>query len=99
MTGTIRPNDRVLLIGDSVTDCDRARSSALDGSADLGKGYPFFISAWWNALHPEYHNVFLNRGISGNRVRDLRALGNRLSGPQAQYRFDPDRHQRYLAAL
>lgn len=72
MTGFINRNDRVLFIGDSVTDCGRARTTEIDGSAEMGNGYPFLISAWYNALYPEKCVTFLNRGISGNRVRDLR---------------------------
>jgi lysophospholipase L1-like esterase len=29
-------------------------------------------ATWISALHPEYHMKFYNRGIGGNRIRDLR---------------------------
>lgn len=60
----------VLFQGDSITDCGRARRSE-GKSEDLGAGYPMLVAAWCAALHPELHLRFLNRGISGNRTRDL----------------------------
>jgi acyl-CoA thioesterase I len=60
---------RVLFIGDSITDAGRDRN---DGS-NLGSGYPYLIAAWYNALHPETNVSFFNRGLSGNRVSDLKA--------------------------
>jgi lysophospholipase L1-like esterase len=58
----------VLFQGDSITDGGRSREE--DG--DLGRGYAG-IAAWtFEALYPEKHVRFLNRGISGNRARDLR---------------------------
>lgn len=59
----------ILFQGDSVTDCDRNR---LDAS-DLGEGYPARVAAGLTAMHPEYKATFVNRGISGNRIRDLLA--------------------------
>ncbi|MFC7622127.1 SGNH/GDSL hydrolase family protein [Microlunatus sp. GCM10028923] len=52
---------RVVLVGDSVTDCGRDRED--DGS--LGHG-------WVSVVGAELPDVtVINRGISGNRVRDL----------------------------
>ncbi len=68
MTLLIENNAIVLFQGDSITDAGRTRE---DGS-NLGQGYPALIAAWFSALYPERHVTFLNRGISGNRVVDLR---------------------------
>jgi len=63
----IKDNDVILFIGDSITDCGRKR----DEPYDLGTGYPNLISPWFAAAHPEMNVTILNKGISGNRVRDL----------------------------
>jgi lysophospholipase L1-like esterase len=60
--------DIVLFQGDSITDADRARSS--DG---MGFGYASLVASWFAALYPERKVQFINRGISGNRVKDLLA--------------------------
>jgi lysophospholipase L1-like esterase len=59
----------VLFQGDSITDAGRSRES----DADMGRGYASMAAAWFSALYPEKNVRFLNRGISGNRARDLRA--------------------------
>jgi acyl-CoA thioesterase I len=57
----------VLFQGDSVTDVGRNRQEP----GDMGYGYPMMAASWFAALHPEKNVRFLNRGISGDRVRDL----------------------------
>ncbi len=57
----------VLFQGDSVTDCGRERQDP----AALGNGYAAMVAGWHTAAHPDSHARFVNRGISGNRVRDL----------------------------
>jgi lysophospholipase L1-like esterase len=69
MTVLIEDNATVLFQGDSITDAGRSRES----DADMGRGYASLVAAWFSALYPEKHVRFLNRGISGNRSRDLRA--------------------------
>lgn len=59
----------VLFQGDSITDAGRDRQN--EGS--LGQGYAMMAAAWISARYPERRLRFLNRGISGNRARDLRA--------------------------
>jgi lysophospholipase L1-like esterase len=63
----IDDGDTVLFQGDSVTDVGRNR----EDPKDMGYGYPMMISSWYAAMHPASNVHFLNRGISGNRVRDL----------------------------
>ncbi|SCF17823.1 Lysophospholipase L1 [Micromonospora viridifaciens] len=69
MTVQVPHGGRVLFIGDSITDTGRDRSC----DSDLGTGYAMMAGAWFTARHPEHRATFLNRGISGDRVRDLRA--------------------------
>jgi len=59
----------VLFQGDSITDASRSREM----DHDLGRGYAGMAAWWFEALYPEKHLRFLNRGISGNRAKDLRA--------------------------
>jgi len=59
----------VLFQGDSITDAGRSR----ENDAALGGGYPNVIANWFSAMYPEKGVRFLNRGISGNRAKDLRA--------------------------
>ncbi|MBN1247012.1 MAG: SGNH/GDSL hydrolase family protein [Anaerolineae bacterium] len=58
----------VLFQGDSITDAGRSRQD----DNDLGRGYPAMVAAWFSALYPEKRVRFINRGISGNRAKDLR---------------------------
>lgn len=64
---------KILFQGDSITDCNRK----YDDFYDLGDGYVKYVT---DALTERYPNVefeFINKGISGNRTKDLVA---RLQG-------------------
>jgi acyl-CoA thioesterase-1 len=65
----INNNDIVLFQGDSVTDCGRNRND----TSCLGNGYAKIVSDMFTAKHPESNVTFLNKGISGNRVKDLQS--------------------------
>ncbi len=65
----IESGQTVLFQGDSITDCGRDRNDP----ASLGMGYVMMAAGWVGALYPDRDIRFLNRGISGNRVRDLEA--------------------------
>ena len=67
--GVFKPNDVVLFQGDSITDAGRSR----ENDSLLGVGYPMMIGAWYASRFLEDRVNFLNRGISGNRVKDLQA--------------------------
>ena len=62
-----KSNDVILFQGDSITDVGRSR----EDDNLLGNGYPMMISAWHASGFLENRAVFLNRGISGNRLKDL----------------------------
>lgn len=66
---SLRTGDRVLLIGDSITDGGRDRSDP----ASLGHGYAMIVAALAGARRPDLALTFLNRGIGGDTARDLRA--------------------------
>jgi lysophospholipase L1-like esterase len=57
----------VLFQGDSITDFFRDRA---DGN-DLGTGYPAKIVLLWKTFFPNSEVQFFNRGVSGDRTRDL----------------------------
>lgn len=65
----IKDHDLILFQGDSVTDAGRNK----EDPNDLGKGYPMIIAGWIAATYPELQVKFINRGIGGNRVKDLKA--------------------------
>jgi lysophospholipase L1-like esterase len=64
------PNARILFQGDSVTDGARGRSA--DPNHILGHSYVFLIAARQGAAFPEKNFDFMNRGVSGNTVLDLK---------------------------
>lgn len=59
--------NRLLFHGDSITDAERTT----DDAAGLGRGYVRLIADALRTTHPDLHVA--NRGVSGFRVRDLRA--------------------------
>ena len=67
----IQPQSKILFIGDSITDCDRARPVGEGGG--LGNGYVSVVNALLTAAYPQHHLRVLNVGTSGNTVRDLDA--------------------------
>jgi lysophospholipase L1-like esterase len=69
------PDSRILFQGDSITDSDRGRNP--DSDYPLGVGYALLIAARYTSVFPEHKLVFLNRGISGNKVSDLEARWQR----------------------
>ncbi|MGH6857738.1 MAG: SGNH/GDSL hydrolase family protein [Methylocella sp.] len=69
----IHSNITLLMIGDSITDCDRVRPVGESVGGDLGNGYVALIHALLGATCPERHIRIRNTGISGNTVRDLAA--------------------------
>jgi lysophospholipase L1-like esterase len=66
----LRSNDVILFQGDSITDGGRQRSGS-DFNHIMGQDYAYILAAQIGAESPERDFVFLNRGISGNRVSDL----------------------------
>lgn len=65
---------RILFQGDSITDGARGRNDDLNHI--LGHGYAYIIAGKLGYELAENRPLFLNRGISGNRVSDLYARWN-----------------------
>lgn len=64
----IKGGQTILFIGDSITDCGRR-----DVAAPLGDGYVQFFSELVMAYYPERDVRYINTGIGGNRITDLKA--------------------------
>ena len=63
----IEDNETMLFIGDSITDCGRRGPEA-----PLGNGYVRLFVELATARFPARHIRYLNKGIGGNRITDLR---------------------------
>jgi lysophospholipase L1-like esterase len=64
----LKPNQTLLFIGDSITDADRNRQCY----KPFGFGYVHFVANTLLAKYPTYNLKIINRGISGNTIRDLK---------------------------
>ncbi|HEY3298863.1 MAG TPA: SGNH/GDSL hydrolase family protein [Armatimonadota bacterium] len=64
----IKDGATILFQGDSITDVNRSRTD----DTDLGAGFPMLTAAWLAAQRPERHVSVINRGLSGNRAKDLK---------------------------
>ncbi len=64
----LQDGESVLFIGDSITDAGRRA----DVGRSLGSGYVAHVADLLAVLYPERRISVVNRGISGNRVVDLR---------------------------
>ncbi|RYG32766.1 GDSL family lipase [bacterium] len=67
----LRNGDRLLFIGDSITDCGRARP--LGEAGGLGNGYVSLIDAHLTVNTPDRRIRVLNTGTGGDTVRSLSA--------------------------
>lgn len=63
----IEQGERILFIGDSVTDAGRDKAEP----TDLGPGYPRMITTYLQANYPDYHVQTWNRGVSGDQIHQL----------------------------
>lgn len=62
----VRSGERLLFIGDSITECLRETVAP-----PLGGGYVQFTYCFLTARHPEVRVEFVNRGIDGETILDL----------------------------
>jgi lysophospholipase L1-like esterase len=69
----IQPDSKLVMIGDSITDCERARPVGEGLFEALGKGYVSLVDGLLQARYPAHHIRVVNMGTSGNTVRDLKA--------------------------
>lgn len=69
----LEANDKLVMIGDSITDCGRSKPAGEGLFDPYGNGYVNMVKAFLEAGHPELAIRVVNKGISGNTVRDLKA--------------------------
>ncbi|MFB9277778.1 SGNH/GDSL hydrolase family protein [Cohnella cellulosilytica] len=67
----LQKGQKLLFIGDSITDCDRARPAGEGLFGALGKGYVSLVDAFLQAVYPELGIRVVNKGLGGNTVVDL----------------------------
>jgi lysophospholipase L1-like esterase len=69
----IAPGGKLVMIGDSITEC--GREQPLSGEPDdfLGSGYVHYVDSLIAAAYPGSRIRIWNAGIGGNTVRDLEA--------------------------
>ncbi len=63
-----RDGEKVLFIGDSITDCGR-----MGAAPPLGDGYVSLLADLVMGLYPERSITWVNKGTSGNWVTDLQS--------------------------
>ncbi|HLQ98284.1 MAG TPA: SGNH/GDSL hydrolase family protein [Candidatus Dormibacteraeota bacterium] len=63
----IKPNEKVIFIGDSITEDGR-----FEDSKEMGNGYVRLIDDYIKARYPSNNIQIINKGIGGNRVTDLK---------------------------
>lgn len=66
----LHPHDIIVFQGDSITDGGRQRTGS-DFNHIMGQDYAYMLAGRLGLEFPECDLVFINRGISGNRVPDL----------------------------
>src|SRR5215470_7212383 len=69
----IEAHAKLLMIGDSITDVERARPVGEGRDPALGRGYVQTVDALLGAVYPDQWIRVVNMGISGNTTRDLKA--------------------------
>ncbi|MFC5467993.1 SGNH/GDSL hydrolase family protein [Cohnella suwonensis] len=67
----LQQGEKLLFIGDSITDCDRQRPDGEGLFGALGKGYVSIVDAFLQAVYPELGIRVVNMGVSGNTVVNL----------------------------
>lgn len=63
----IQNGQTILFIGDSITDCGRR-----DSATPRGNGYVLLFSELATAYYPERDINYINTGIGGNKITDLK---------------------------
>jgi lysophospholipase L1-like esterase len=69
----LQAKDKLVMIGDSITDCGRKQPQGEGLFDGIGKGYVGVVDAQLTAFYPELGIRVINMGTSGNTVRDLKA--------------------------
>jgi len=73
----IHPHSKLLMIGDSITDCERGTPVGEAFHDGLGRGYVSLVNAFLTAAHPAHKIRVMNVGMDGNTALDLAARWER----------------------
>ncbi len=68
----LAPKSKLVFIGDSITDCERARPIGEGLFNAIGKSYVSLVEGFLTAIHPAHAIRAVNMGMSGNTVLDLK---------------------------
>ncbi len=68
----INHGGKLVMIGDSITDCGRVQPVAEGLFDPLGRGYVNLVAAMMGAVYPDRRIRIVNVGSSGNTVRNLK---------------------------
>jgi lysophospholipase L1-like esterase len=66
-------NDKLIMIGDSITDCGRNKPAGEGLFDPYGNGYVNMVKAFLDASYPDQPIRIINKGLSGNTVRSLKS--------------------------
>lgn len=66
-------NDKIVMIGDSITDCERQRPAGEGYAGSLGNGYVNLVAALLDTVYTQLNIRVVNMGVSANTVKDLKA--------------------------
>lgn len=69
----IENNSKLVMIGDSVTDFERARPRGEGLFGGIGKSYVSLVDALINVTYPQSRIRVINMGTSGDNIRNLKA--------------------------
>ena len=73
----IDANSKLVMIGDSITDCGRTQPIGEGLFGAHGNGYVALVNGLLGTEYPERHIRVVNMGTSGHTVRDLKARWQR----------------------
>lgn len=69
----LKPNQKLVMIGDSITDAGRTQPAGEGLFGAIGTGYVALVDALLTSTYPTLNIRVVNQGTSGNNVRDLKA--------------------------
>lgn len=71
------PNSKIVIMGDSITDCGRTQPVGEGLFNPYGSGWVNAVVGLLGAAYPQYRLRLINMGTSGHTVRDLAARWDR----------------------
>ena len=95
----IENHSKLVMIGDSITDYERARPYGEGLGEAIGKSYVMLVDAMLKAIAPESRIRVVNMGIGGNTTRDLKERWQSDVLDLKPEGLNPHRNQRCMAAV